>query len=163
MIRRAAALALWRLLAVLCVALGLIGVVVPGLPTVPFLLVAAWAGGRGWPQLEAWLLAHPRHGPHIRRWRDHRAVPRRAKWAASGTMLLSTALIAASSAPWWVKLGVPGIMAVVAMILRIDGLEQSVLVISGSGLIIVVGVVIDTMRQLEAQLLMRHYEGFIKS
>ena len=57
----------------------------------------------------------------------------------------------------------PGIMAVVAMILQIDGLEQSVLVISGSGLIIVVGVVIDTMRQLEAQLLMRHYEGFIKS
>ncbi len=57
----------------------------------------------------------------------------------------------------------PGIMAVVAALLRIDGLEQSVLVISGSGLIIVVGVVIDTMRQLESQLLMRHYEGFIKS
>ena len=57
----------------------------------------------------------------------------------------------------------PGIMAVVAVLLRIDGLEQSVLVISGSGLIIVVGVVIDTMRQLESQLLMRHYEGFIKS
>lgn len=57
----------------------------------------------------------------------------------------------------------PGIMAVVAAVLQIDGLEQSVLVISGSGLIIVVGVVIDTMRQLEAQLLMRHYEGFIKS
>ena len=50
----------------------------------------------------------------------------------------------------------PGIMAVVAVILRIPGLEQSVLVISGSGLIIVVGVVIDTMRQLEVQLLMRH-------
>jgi preprotein translocase subunit SecY len=57
----------------------------------------------------------------------------------------------------------PGIMAVVAVVLRIPGLERSVLVISGSGLIIVVGVVIDTMRQLEAQLLMRHYEGFIKS
>jgi len=57
----------------------------------------------------------------------------------------------------------PGIMAVIAALLRIDGLEQSVLVISGSGLIIVVGVVIDTMRQLESQLLMRHYEGFIKS
>lgn len=56
----------------------------------------------------------------------------------------------------------PGIMAVVAQLLRIEGLEQSVVVISGSGLIIVVGVVIDTMRQLEAQLLMRHYEGFIK-
>lgn len=54
----------------------------------------------------------------------------------------------------------PGIMAVVGLILRIDGLQQSAFVINGSGLIIVVGVVIDTMRQLEAQLLMRHYEGF---
>ncbi|HPU51492.1 MAG TPA: DUF454 family protein, partial [Burkholderiaceae bacterium] len=57
MIRRAVAQALWRLLALLCVVLGLIGVILPGLPTVPFLLVAAWAGGRGWPRLEAWLLA----------------------------------------------------------------------------------------------------------
>ena len=35
-------------------------------------------------------------------------------------------------------------------------------VIAGSGLIIVVGVVIDTMRQLEAQLVMRNYEGFMR-
>ncbi|MCP4427963.1 MAG: preprotein translocase subunit SecY [Chloroflexi bacterium] len=54
----------------------------------------------------------------------------------------------------------PGIMQLMGVILQIDGIEQSVLVVSGSGLIIVVGVVIDTMRQLEAQLLMRHYEGF---
>jgi uncharacterized membrane protein YbaN (DUF454 family) len=76
--------------------------------------VAAWAGGRGWPQLEAWLLAHPRHGPPIRRWRDHRAVPRRAKWFASVTMLVSTALIALSSAPLAVKVGIPLLMAAVA-------------------------------------------------
>jgi preprotein translocase subunit SecY len=56
----------------------------------------------------------------------------------------------------------PGVMQLLGVILRINGIEQSALVISGSGLIIVVGVVIDTMRQLEAQLLMRHYEGFIK-
>ncbi len=56
----------------------------------------------------------------------------------------------------------PGIMALAGNLLRIQGLEQSVLIVSGSGLIIVVGVVIDTMRQLEAQLLMRNYEGFIK-
>jgi preprotein translocase subunit SecY len=55
----------------------------------------------------------------------------------------------------------PGIMQLLGVILRIDGIQQSVLVISGSGLIIVVGVVIDTMRQLEAQLLMRNYEGFV--
>ena len=55
----------------------------------------------------------------------------------------------------------PGIMQLVGALLQIQNLEQSALVVSGSGLIIVVGVVIDTMRQLEAQLLMRHYEGFI--
>jgi preprotein translocase subunit SecY len=36
------------------------------------------------------------------------------------------------------------------------------LLLSGAGLLIVVGVVLDTMRQLEAQLVMRNYEGFIK-
>ncbi len=41
-------------------------------------------------------------------------------------------------------------------------LETKVLLVTASGMLIVVGVVIDTMRQLEAQLLMRHYEGFIK-
>jgi preprotein translocase subunit SecY len=56
----------------------------------------------------------------------------------------------------------PGIMTLLGVILRIDGIEQSTLVVSGSGLIIVVGVVVDTMRQLESQLLMRQYEGFIK-
>lgn len=55
----------------------------------------------------------------------------------------------------------PGIMALVGAILRIESFQQSALVITGAGLIIVVGVVIDTMRQLESQLLMRHYEGFI--
>jgi preprotein translocase subunit SecY len=55
----------------------------------------------------------------------------------------------------------PGILQFVGRILRIPGIEQSALVISGAGLIIVVGVVIDTMRQLEAQLIMRHYESFI--
>lgn len=115
MARPLLALILWRTLAVACVVLGMIGVVLPGLPTVPFLLVAAWAGGRGWPALEIWLLSHPRHGPAIRRWRERRAVPRRAKLAAIGTMLVSTLLIAASAAPSWVKFGVPATMAVVAV------------------------------------------------
>jgi uncharacterized protein len=114
MIRRAAKLLAWRALALTCVALGLLGVALPGLPTVPFLLVAAWAGGRGWPRLEAWLLEHPRHGPPIRRWRERRSVPRRAKWFASAMMVLSTAVIAVSGAPAWAKIGLPCVMAVVA-------------------------------------------------
>ncbi|HID53477.1 MAG TPA: preprotein translocase subunit SecY [Anaerolineae bacterium] len=54
----------------------------------------------------------------------------------------------------------PGIMQFLGFVLGIPGLERSALVINGSGMIIVVGVVIDTMRQLEAQLTMRQYEGF---
>ncbi len=115
MLTRIAALVFWRTLALASVALGLIGVVVPGLPTVPFLLLAAWAGGKGWPQLEAWLLAHPRHGAAIRQWRERRAVPRRAKWLASATMLMSTGLIALSASPLAAKVGVPALLAVVAL------------------------------------------------
>jgi len=55
----------------------------------------------------------------------------------------------------------PGIMQLLGWVIGIPGLQSATLVISGSGLIIVVGVVIDTMRQLESQLLMRQYEGFL--
>ena len=56
---------------------------------------------------------------------------------------------------------VPGIMQFVAWAVNMPGLDLSALVLDGSGLIIVVGVIIDTIRQLEAQLVMRNYEGFI--
>lgn len=114
MVRRVIALLWWRTLAVLSVALGVVGAFVPVLPTVPFLLLAAWAGSKGWPALEAWLLAHPRHGPAIRRWRDHRAVPRRAKWLASATMSVSVVLVLLSGAHWALKLGMVAFLAAVA-------------------------------------------------
>lgn len=113
MIQRTARL-LWRLLALVCLALGAVGAVLPVLPTVPFLLLAAWAAGKGWPQLEARLLAHPRYGPPIRRWRERGAVPRSAKWFATLGMAGSTVIIAVSSAPPAVKWGVPLVLVAVA-------------------------------------------------
>jgi len=50
----------------------------------------------------------------------------------------------------------------VSLLLQQPSLSNSALLITSAGLLIVVGVVLDTMKQLEAQLLMRHYEGFIK-
>ncbi|NOZ72955.1 MAG: preprotein translocase subunit SecY [Chloroflexi bacterium] len=50
----------------------------------------------------------------------------------------------------------------VGLVMNQPGLGTSSLLITSSGLLIVVGVVLDTMKQLEAQLLMRHYEGFIR-
>jgi uncharacterized membrane protein YbaN (DUF454 family) len=89
---------LWRLLAVIALLLGVIGVLLSGLPTVP-LLLAAWAGSRGWPQLETYLLTHPVYGEPIRNWRQRRAISRRAKWIASFVMLFSSLLLWASPAP----------------------------------------------------------------
>ncbi|MEL0167225.1 MAG: YbaN family protein [Pseudomonadaceae bacterium] len=104
----------WRSLASLCVTLGAIGVVVPGLPTTPFLLVAAWASARGWPELEARLLLHPHYGPLIRDWREHRAVPRRAKWAASALMLSSILMIWLLPSPLWLRWSLPLFLCCVA-------------------------------------------------
>jgi len=55
-----------------------------------------------------------------------------------------------------------GMVAVLPGVIQLFGIQANVLVIQSAGLLIVVGVVIDTMRQLEAQLLMRNYEGFIR-
>jgi len=54
-----------------------------------------------------------------------------------------------------------GVVAILPWLLR-DVTETQTMLITSTGLLIVVGVVLDTMKQLEAQLLMRHYEGFIK-
>jgi uncharacterized membrane protein YbaN (DUF454 family) len=105
---------LWRLLAAVSVLLGVIGAFLPVLPTVPFLLLAAWAAGRGWPALEAKLLAHPKYGPHITHWREHGAVPRRAKWLASAMMLFSASTLWFSPVPPWVRGSVWLILIVVA-------------------------------------------------
>jgi uncharacterized membrane protein YbaN (DUF454 family) len=101
MVRRALKLLFWRALALAAVGLGLLGVVLPGLPTVPFLLLAAWAASRGWPALETWLLQHPRHGPAVRQWRERGAVPRRAKWLSSAMMVASAAIMWAIGIPPW--------------------------------------------------------------
>ncbi|MEZ6016654.1 MAG: YbaN family protein [Planctomycetota bacterium] len=69
----------WTALGLGFVALGAVGVVVPGLPTTPFLLLAAACFARGSARLEAWLLSDPVFGPLIRQFREHRTVPRRAK------------------------------------------------------------------------------------
>jgi uncharacterized membrane protein YbaN (DUF454 family) len=113
--RRALVQLLWRALAVLGVLLALIGLVLPVMPTVPFLLVAAWAAGKGWPRLETWLLNHGHFGPHIRAWREHGAVPRRAKWLATVMMSGSALMMQFTPLPLALRIGVPAVMAAVAI------------------------------------------------
>lgn len=58
----------------LAVALGLLGVVLPLLPTTPFLLLAAGCFARSSPRLQRWLYRHPLFGTLIRNWEERRCV-----------------------------------------------------------------------------------------
>jgi uncharacterized membrane protein YbaN (DUF454 family) len=113
-LRKVIAARLWWLLAYASLALGLIGIVVPGLPTVPFVLLAAFAAARGSQRLRDWLLAHRHFGPMIRDWEAHGAVSRRAKRLAT-LMMAACAVVMFLTAPeaWMAATGT-AVMAVVA-------------------------------------------------
>ena len=78
-------------LALLSLAMAVVGVFLPVVPTVPFVLLAAWAAARSSPKLTLWLERHPHMGPMIVEWRRGGVVRRSAKWTATGLMGLSAA------------------------------------------------------------------------
>ena len=80
----------YRALGVVSVALGVIGAILPLLPTTPFLILAAYFFARSHPEWEARLLAHPQAGPAIRAWRDHGAIPLIAKRTAAVLLAINT-------------------------------------------------------------------------
>ena len=92
----------WWLLAWASLLLAALGVLLPGLPTTPFVLLAAWAAARGSPALHQRLLAHRRFGPLIRDWQREGAVDRRAKRVATLSMGLCAVLVIWLAPHWGV-------------------------------------------------------------
>jgi uncharacterized membrane protein YbaN (DUF454 family) len=106
---------LWLVLAYVALALGVIGIFVPGLPTTPFVLLAAFAAARGSRRLHGKLLAHRVFGPMIRDWQASGSVARRAKWAATITMALCAVLMFVTAPKFWMAATGTAIMAAVAV------------------------------------------------
>ncbi|MDA0229106.1 MAG: YbaN family protein [Proteobacteria bacterium] len=75
--------------------LGMIGALVPVMPSMVFLLVSLWCFSKGSERFHAWLYGHKMFGPSIRLWSEHRAIPRRAKIATLGGIALSVAILVA--------------------------------------------------------------------
>lgn len=75
-------------------ALGVLGVFLPGLPTTPFVLLAAACFAKASPRLHAWLLAHRLFGPMVRDWETHRSLTPRTKALAVGSMSVMVAVSA---------------------------------------------------------------------
>jgi len=93
----------------ICVALGAIGAALPIMPTVPFLLLAAFCFARSNPALEQRILDHPTWGPQVKDWQERRAISRRAKVMAIGAMSVGTAFT-------WFTLGIPLVYASLAIL-----------------------------------------------
>lgn len=79
---------LFMLLGLLFLALALVGVLLPGLPTTPFLLLAAGCFSKSSSRLYNWLLSNRLFGPMIHDWQTHRSISRRVRNIAIGSMLL---------------------------------------------------------------------------
>ncbi len=95
---------LWFALGWLMVALGVIGALLPVMPTTIFLILAVGCFARCSPALEQRLLSHPRYGPTLRLWREQGAISRRGKAFASGGMAFGFVMFCWGARPGWALL-----------------------------------------------------------
>ena len=95
----------WLALGFLCVGLGGIGAVVPGLPTTVFFVMAAACFSRSSPRFEQWVLTRPGVGPLVRDYRAGLGMPKRAKIAAVSSIVVMCGLSAGLAVgTWWARL-----------------------------------------------------------
>lgn len=105
----------WRVFGAASVAIGIVNAFIPLLPTTVFLIIGAWAWGRGAPEWRVRLLAHPRWGAPLRLWANGRQVSRRGKCMATlgvaTSWVLSALWIGPTTAVLAVGLGLTALIA----------------------------------------------------
>ncbi|MBX2846916.1 MAG: YbaN family protein [Acidiferrobacterales bacterium] len=97
--------------------LDIIGIFLPGLPTVPFLLLTAWFSAKGSERLNKWLYEHPRLGPPLKDWEEHGAVSRKSKVLAILMICGSWAFLYHNLSNVWLFRGVTCIFIIVCSFL----------------------------------------------
>lgn len=105
---------LWLIVGWIALALGMVGVVMPIMPTVPFLLVAVWCFSRSSPRLRNRILRNRQFGPSIRDWLRRGAIAGRVKVFAVAAMACGVGAALWLGLPPWLVLGQATICAAVA-------------------------------------------------
>jgi uncharacterized protein len=99
----------------ICVALGVVGIVLPLFPTTPFLLVAVWAFSRSSPEMAHKIRSHRHAGRFVRDWEDDGIIPTAAKILAVTMMtIMFSYLHFGTEAPMWMEIGAALTMAAAA-------------------------------------------------
>lgn len=80
-------------LALLCLLLGTIGIVVPGLPTIDFYILASLLAAKGSRRMHHWIVNHRWLGPVLRQWREQRTIPTKAKLLSLLSMSIAAGLM----------------------------------------------------------------------
>jgi uncharacterized membrane protein YbaN (DUF454 family) len=105
------------------VGLGVVGALVPVLPTTPFLLLAAACYARSSERLYRWLFTNPLFGDYLRRYRDGEGLPLASKIATLALLWITlgvSALLVLPAHPWWPRALLLGVgLGVTVHILRI--------------------------------------------
>ena len=92
---------LWLLAGLVFLAVGAVGVILPLLPTTPFLLLAAYCFTHSSPSMHRWLHNHPTFGPLINNWNQYGSIDRRSKHVAIIVILLAPVVTVMIGVPWW--------------------------------------------------------------
>lgn len=112
-----------------CVALAIAGIVLPLLPTTPFLLLAAACFARSSPRLDAWLHNNRLFGPYLRAYRHGHGIPLRAKLSIVTLLWLSVALSALFAVPdrlWALRFALIAVALLVSIhVLRIKTFRRT--------------------------------------
>ena len=87
----------WRLLFIclawLCIGLGTLGIFIPGLPTIDFILLAVFFAAKGSEKLHQWFLNHSFIGPTIQEWQENRRIPKKAKYISTVSMSIAAGIM----------------------------------------------------------------------